>query len=104
PPAPPAPAASLPAPAAPAPAAPLPAPAAPAPAAAKRSVHVARRPPEPAAAPGTLTLNATPWAAFYLDGRGLAGCPVVGLSVAAGEHAVRVVCPDHQERTQPLTI
>ena len=71
-------------------------------------------PPKPAVAPPTpvkaagdpaqLTLNATPWADFYLDGKKLPGCPVVGYSTSAGEHAVRVVCPDRQERTQAVSL
>src|SRR5262249_52690718 len=57
-----------------------------------------------AGAGGFLTLNATPWAEFYLDGRRLDGCPIVKLAIRSGAHAVRVVCPDRQERTQPVSI
>jgi hypothetical protein len=56
----------------------------------------------PSAGTGTLTLNATPWADFYLDGHRLSGCPVVGLAAEAGDHRLRIVCPDGQERTQSL--
>src|SRR5262249_60698335 len=61
-------------------------------------------PPSPAAEPAQLTLNATPWADFYLDGKKLSGCPVVGYGTSAGDHAVRVVCPDRQERTQAVSL
>jgi serine/threonine protein kinase len=61
-------------------------------------------PAKPTADPAQLTLNATPWADFYLDGKKLPGCPVVGYSTSSGDHAVRVVCPDRQERTQAVSL
>jgi serine/threonine protein kinase len=51
-----------------------------------------------------VTLNATPWADFYLDGKRLAGCPVVRHPAPPGVHQVRVVCPDRQERTQRVEL
>jgi serine/threonine protein kinase len=69
------------------------------------------RPPRPVRGPAPhqaaaaqvahVTLNATPWADFYLDGHKLAGCPVRALPVAAGDHELRIVCEGH-ERTEPL--
>src|SRR5262249_38128053 len=56
------------------------------------------------AASGTLTLNAVPWATFFLDGEQLADCPVKERPVTAGRHRVRIVCPDKNERTQALTV
>src|SRR5262249_30649589 len=61
-------------------------------------------PPPPTGESAKLTLNATPWADFYLDGKKLNGCPVVGYGTSAGDHAVRVVCPDRQERTQAVSL
>lgn len=41
----------------------------------------------------TLSLDATPWAEVWLDGRALGSTPIFARQVAAGRHAVRLVHP-----------
>jgi hypothetical protein len=43
------------------------------------------------AAPGALSVNATPWGAVYLDDQLLGNTPRVNVEVAAGDHVLRVV-------------
>jgi hypothetical protein len=47
--------------------------------------------PAPAPAPATLSVNATPWGAVYLDDQLLGNTPLVNAQVAAGTHVLRVV-------------
>jgi len=47
--------------------------------------------PRPAPAPATLSVNATPWGAVYLDGQLLGNTPRVNVEVPSGEHVLRVV-------------
>jgi hypothetical protein len=48
-------------------------------------------PPRPIAAPGKLSVNATPWGAVYLDDQLLGNTPRVNVEVPAGDHLLRVV-------------
>jgi serine/threonine protein kinase len=42
-------------------------------------------------APATLSVNATPWGLLYVDGRRIGNTPRLNLSLAPGEHLLRVV-------------
>jgi hypothetical protein len=42
---------------------------------------------------GALTLGATPWAHVTIDGERRSDTPIRRLSLSAGAHAVRLVCP-----------
>jgi hypothetical protein len=48
-------------------------------------------PPRPAAAPGKLSVNATPWGAVYLDDQLLGNTPRANVEVPSGDHLLRVV-------------
>jgi hypothetical protein len=58
---------------------------------------VAASPPEsaaparPAARPGTLFINATPWGSLYVDGRLVGNTPQANLRLDAGPHTLRIV-------------
>jgi len=51
----------------------------------------ARAPSRPAAAPGRLFVNATPWGQVYVDGVLVGNTPRAGVSIAPGAHRLRVV-------------
>ncbi len=51
----------------------------------------ARAPRRPAAAPGRLFVNATPWGQVYVDGVLIGNTPRAGVSIAPGAHRLRVV-------------
>jgi hypothetical protein len=67
-------------------------PIAPAPAPTPEEAPSAERPHRPARR-GELTLGALPWAHVTIDGEKRADTPLVRLSLPAGPHAVRLVCP-----------
>ena len=48
-------------------------------------------PAAPAAPPGTLFVNATPWGSVYVDGRLVGNTPQTNLQLPAGTHRLRVV-------------
>ena len=60
-----------------------------------------RAAPAPAAAPGHLFVNATPWGQLYVDGQLVGNTPRANLAVPAGEHTIRVLREgyDPYERT-----
>src|SRR5438093_12717882 len=51
----------------------------------------ARAPSRPAAAPGRLFVNATPWGQVYVDGVLIGNTPRVGVSISHGAHRLRIV-------------
>jgi len=51
----------------------------------------ARAPSRPAAAPGRLFVNATPWGQVYVDGVLIGNTPRVGVSISPGAHRLRIV-------------
>src|SRR6266702_1770646 len=51
----------------------------------------ARAPRRPAAAPGRLFVNATPWGQVYVDGVLIGNTPRAGVSIAPGAHRLRIV-------------
>jgi len=51
----------------------------------------ARAPSRPAAAPGRLFINATPWGQVYVDGVLIGNTPRAGVSISPGAHRLRVV-------------
>jgi len=51
----------------------------------------ARAPSRPAAAPGRLFVNATPWGQVYLDGVLIGNTPRAGVSISPGAHRLRIV-------------
>lgn len=53
--------------------------------------------------PGSLRVNAEPWAMVFVNGRELGPSPVSGVELAPGEHEVRSVYAD-QERREVVTI
>lgn len=52
--------------------------------------------------PGTLSIDSTPYARIYLDGKLLDLTPILGRSIAAGRHRVRAVLVDG--RSKDLTV
>jgi hypothetical protein len=88
---------------------PVVAPDAPAPAAAQPG-HADDRhesPPPPASAaarPGTLSVNAIPWARIFVDGRAAGQTPRLGLAVRAGPHTVRLVTAGGDERLRTVYV
>jgi len=55
--------------------------------------------------PAYLTINATPWAEVYVDGRKVGTTPIGSLEVEPGDHVVKLVCPPLEaERTIPVTL
>ena len=56
-------------------------------------------------APGFLTINATPWADVYVDGKAVGQTPIGSLEVTPGTHTVRLVCPPLEaEKTTTVTV
>ena len=53
---------------------------------------------------GTLSLNATPWAEVYLDGRNLGETPIANVPAKVGTHEVIFRNPQHQELRQMVTV
>ena len=51
----------------------------------------ARAPSRPAAAPGRLFVNATPWGEVYVDGVLIGNTPQAGVSISPGAHRLRIV-------------
>ena len=51
----------------------------------------ARAPSRPAAAPGRLFVNATPWGQVYVDGVLIGNTPRAGVSISPGAHRLRIV-------------
>src|SRR5881396_241753 len=51
----------------------------------------ARAPSRPAAAPGRLFVNATPWGQVYVDGVLIGNTPQAGVSISPGAHRLRIV-------------
>jgi len=55
--------------------------------------------------PGYLTINATPWADVYLNGRSVGQTPIGSLEVEPGSYTVRLVCPPLEaEKTINVTV
>lgn len=56
--------------------------------------------------PGSLTINTYPWAKVYVDGMDLGRTPLVGHSLPAGQHDLRLVIPalGDKEVTESVTI
>ncbi len=55
--------------------------------------------------PAYLTINATPWADVYVDGRKVGQTPIGNLEVEPGDHTVKLVCPPLEaERTISVTL
>jgi hypothetical protein len=53
---------------------------------------------------GMLSLNATPWAEVYLDGRNLGETPIANVPAKVGTHEVIFRNPQHQELRQMVTV
>jgi hypothetical protein len=53
---------------------------------------------------GTLNINATPWAAVWIDGNPYGETPLGNLSIAAGEHEILFRHPQFGERREKLTV
>jgi PEGA domain len=53
---------------------------------------------------GTLNVNATPWAAVFIDGMPYGETPLGNLSIAAGEHEVVFRHPQFGERRERATV
>jgi len=67
--------------------------------------------PEPTTTPapavkGSLTVNTYPWSQVYVDGKDRGRTPLVGMSLRAGTHTVRLVFPTRgdEEMTQTVTV
>ena len=55
--------------------------------------------------PGFLTINATPWADVFVDGKAVGQTPIGSLEVEPGTHTVRLVCPPLEaEKTTTVTV
>jgi hypothetical protein len=61
----------------------------------------ARRPP---ARPGTLSVNAIPWARLWIDDRALGHTPRLGISLVPGRHRVRLQTSRGDERQRSVEI
>jgi hypothetical protein len=53
---------------------------------------------------GTLSLNATPWAEVFLDGRSLGETPIANVGATVGTHELIFRNPQHQELRQMVTV
>jgi hypothetical protein len=62
-------------------------------------VDISRPPVKP---PGSLSIDSTPWATIYIDGKSLGITPIVKRSLPAGRHKLRAVLKDG--RSKELTI
>lgn len=58
----------------------------------------------PRRAGGELSVNATPWAQVYLDGRAIGHTPQLGLRVLAGRHTLRLVTSSGDSRTRSVEV
>ena len=54
--------------------------------------------------PGTLSINAVPWAAVSVDGRDVGETPLGAVELSAGPHVVAFTHPQLGERRQPVTV
>jgi hypothetical protein len=55
---------------------------------------------------GTVTVNSYPWSQVFIDGRDRGRTPIVGLSIPAGPHTVRLVFPtrDNEELIEKIEV
>jgi hypothetical protein len=51
-----------------------------------------------------LSIDSTPWATIYVDGKSLGITPIVKRSLPAGRHKLRAVLKDGREKEQSITI
>jgi serine/threonine-protein kinase len=70
-------------------------------AAPRRPAPARRAAPAPAAEPGRLFVNASPWGQLYVDGQLIGNTPRANLALSAGPHAIRVLREGYEpfERT-----
>jgi hypothetical protein len=54
--------------------------------------------------PGRLSVNAQPWAEFFVDGKSFGETPLANLSVPVGEHEVVFRHPELGERRQTIIV
>jgi hypothetical protein len=54
--------------------------------------------------PGTLNVNAVPWAQVFVDGRDVGETPLGGIALTPGRHEVTFRHPDLGERRQEVTV
>ena len=57
----------------------------------KKVIHVAEAPTQPAGPPGFITIDASPYAVIFIDGKKYGETPLVHISVPPGKHSVRAV-------------
>ena len=86
------------------PVAPAPAPAPTAASPAPRPAPTPDRRPLAPAPPVAVSINATPWAVIYVDGRELGETPLAGIRLAPGVHVFRARMPDGTDREQAVEI
>ena len=53
---------------------------------------------------GNLSINATPWAEVFLDGRGLGETPIANVTTRAGTHEIVFRHPQHGELKQTVVV
>ncbi|MCC7384881.1 MAG: protein kinase [Deltaproteobacteria bacterium] len=65
---------------------------------------VAESSPKGSEGEGTLDVRSDPWSHVYVDGHLVRATPIVGLSLRAGPHSVRLVAADGREKSTRVTI
>ena len=70
----------------------------------KVNTLAAGAPPAVPSEPGTFSIDSSPYATIYLDGRKLGETPLFGASVAAGKHVVRAVLESGVEKTFSIVV
>jgi hypothetical protein len=61
-------------------------------------------PAKPRRGKGLLSVDSTPWATIYLDGKRLGITPMIGVPVKAGKHTLRAVTVDGREQQREVVI
>jgi serine/threonine-protein kinase len=59
---------------------------------------------DPSSAPGTFSIDSTPYATIYVDGDRRGDTPLWKLQVPPGKHMVRAVLADGREKSFPLDV
>jgi len=54
--------------------------------------------------PGKLYVDAKPWATIYVDGKKVGATPVLGATIAAGDHVIKAVCDDGRVKSMTVHV
>jgi len=61
-------------------------------------------PPVVSGPPGSITIDSSPYAVIYIDGKKYGETPLVNIKLAPGKHTVRAVSASGSTKTKPITI